>query len=73
MDESGISIVSNLVPKVISPKGKKIVCKVTSGERRHTVTVVCYMSLTDIFILLKETDESRATHRCPRRNFANDF
>jgi hypothetical protein len=33
MDESGISTVPSHVPKVISPKGKKIVCKVTLGER----------------------------------------
>jgi hypothetical protein len=50
MDESGISTVPNRVPKVISPKGKKIVCRVTSGERGQTVTVVCCMSPTGIFV-----------------------
>jgi hypothetical protein len=39
MDEPGISTVPNLVPKVISRKGKKIVCKVRSDERGQTVTV----------------------------------
>jgi hypothetical protein len=33
IDKSGISTVPNKTPKVISPVGKKDVCKVSSGER----------------------------------------
>jgi hypothetical protein len=50
MDESGTLTVPKRVPKVISPNGKKIVCRVTSGERGQTVTVVCCMSPTGIFV-----------------------
>jgi hypothetical protein len=50
MDESGISTVPNHLPRVIFPKGKKIVCKEASGERVQTVTIVCCMSPTDIFV-----------------------
>jgi hypothetical protein len=51
MDESDISTVSIRVPKVKFTKGKKkIVCKVTSGERGQTVTVLCCMSPTGIFV-----------------------
>ncbi|GBM32346.1 hypothetical protein AVEN_10678-1 [Araneus ventricosus] len=47
MDETGISTVPNRTPKVITPKGKKkTVCKITSAERRQTVTAVCCMSAT---------------------------
>jgi hypothetical protein len=50
MDEASISTIPNRVPKVISPKGKKIVRKVTSGETGQTVTIVFYMSPTGIFV-----------------------
>ena len=50
MDESGISTVPNKTPKVISSKGKKGVCKVSSGERGETVTAVCCVSATGIYI-----------------------
>jgi hypothetical protein len=44
MDESGISTVPNKTPKVISPIGKKDVCKVSSGERGNTISAVCCFS-----------------------------
>jgi hypothetical protein len=47
-DESGISTVLNRVPKVISPKGKKENRLVS--DIRQTVTVVCCMSSTCIFV-----------------------
>ncbi|GBN42246.1 hypothetical protein AVEN_185544-1 [Araneus ventricosus] len=50
MDETGISTVPNRTPKVITPKGKKTVCKISSAERRQTVTAVCCMSATGVFV-----------------------
>lgn len=50
MDETGISTVPNHVPKVISPKGKKTVGKVSSAERGQTVTAVCCMNPVGMFV-----------------------
>ncbi|GBO04099.1 hypothetical protein AVEN_70907-1 [Araneus ventricosus] len=50
MDETGISTVPNRTPMVITPKGKKTVCKISSTERGQTVTVVCCMSATGVFV-----------------------
>jgi hypothetical protein len=50
MDESGISTVMNKIPKMISPIGNKDVCKVSSGERGDTVSVVCCFSPTAVYI-----------------------
>ena len=50
MDESGIPTVPNKVPKVISPKGKKLVGKVVSADRGQSVTVVCCMSAAGNYI-----------------------
>lgn len=50
MDESGISTVPNKTPRVISSTGKKGVCKVSSGERGETVTVVVYVSASGIYV-----------------------
>ena len=50
MDESGIPTVPNKVPKVISPKGKKLVGKVVSADRGQTVTVVCCMSAAGNYV-----------------------
>ena len=50
MDESGISFVPNKLPKVISPTGKKNVCKASSGERGQLITVVCCTSVTGVYI-----------------------
>ncbi|GBM21817.1 hypothetical protein AVEN_214844-1 [Araneus ventricosus] len=50
MDETGISTVPNRTPKVITPKGKKTVCKILSAERGQTVTAVCCMSTTEVFV-----------------------
>ncbi|GBL88934.1 hypothetical protein AVEN_159024-1 [Araneus ventricosus] len=50
MDETGISTVPNRTPKVITPKGKETVCKISSAERDQTVTVVCCMSATGVFV-----------------------
>lgn len=50
MDESGLSTVPNKIPKVFAQKGKKLVGKVVSGERGQTITIVCCMSPTGIFV-----------------------
>jgi hypothetical protein len=50
MEESGTSAVPNKTPKVISPVGKKDVCKVSSGERGSTVSVVCCFSPTGVYV-----------------------
>ncbi|GBM51175.1 hypothetical protein AVEN_254591-1 [Araneus ventricosus] len=52
MDETCISTVPNKTRKVITPKGKKkTVCKLSSAERGQTVTSVCCMSATGVFVL----------------------
>ncbi|GBM16040.1 hypothetical protein AVEN_108620-1 [Araneus ventricosus] len=50
MDETGISTVPNTTPKVITPKVKKTVGKISSAERGQTVTPVCCMSATGVFV-----------------------
>ena len=50
MDETGLSTVPNKTPKVISPVGKKGVCKVTSGERGQLVSVAACFSASGIYI-----------------------
>lgn len=50
MDETGVSTVPNKTPKVLTPKGKKTVCKISSAERGETVTAVCCMSATGIYV-----------------------
>lgn len=48
MDETRISTVPNKTPKVLTPKGEKTVCKISSGERGETITSVCCMSATGV-------------------------
>lgn len=50
MDETGISTVPNKTPKVISPVGKKGVCKVSSGERGQLVSVAACFSASGRYI-----------------------
>ncbi|GBO08686.1 hypothetical protein AVEN_262646-1 [Araneus ventricosus] len=50
MDETGTSTVPNRTPKVIKSKAKKTVCKISSAGRGQTVTVVCCMSATGVFV-----------------------
>lgn len=50
MDETGLSTVPNRTPKVLTPTGKKTVCKISSAERGDTITAVCCMSATGIFV-----------------------
>ncbi|CAG5041108.1 unnamed protein product [Parnassius apollo] len=50
MDETGLQTVPNKLPKVYAKKGKKIVGKVVPAERGQTVTAVCCMGATGIFV-----------------------
>lgn len=50
MDETGMSTVPNKIPKVFAPKGKRNVSKVVSAERGQTVTAVCCMSASGIWV-----------------------
>lgn len=50
MDETGLQTVPNKLPKVYAKKGKKIVGKIVSAERGQTVTAVCCMGATGIFV-----------------------
>ncbi|GBO09301.1 hypothetical protein AVEN_95741-1 [Araneus ventricosus] len=50
MDKTGISTVPNRTPKVITSKGKKTAYKISSAERYQTVTAVCCMSATRVFV-----------------------
>lgn len=44
MDETGLSTVPNVVPKVVSSSGKKAVGKISSSERGELTTAVCAIS-----------------------------
>ncbi|GBM71736.1 hypothetical protein AVEN_269208-1 [Araneus ventricosus] len=50
MNETGISTVPNRTPNVITPKGYKTACKISSAERGQKVTAVCCMSATGVFV-----------------------
>lgn len=50
MDETGLSTVPNKLPKVLTTKGKKIVSKVSSGERGQLITAVCCVSASGIYV-----------------------
>jgi hypothetical protein len=50
IDESGLSTVPNKVPEVVTAKGKKVVGKVSSGERGENITVVCAMSASGFHV-----------------------
>jgi hypothetical protein len=50
MDETGMSTVPNKIPRVFAPRGKRSVSKVVSAERRQTVTAVCCMSASGIWV-----------------------
>jgi hypothetical protein len=50
MDETGISTLPASVPNVVITKGKRTVCKVTSGEKGQTVTAVCCMSASGLYV-----------------------
>lgn len=50
MDETGISTSPNKTPKIVTEKGKKEVCKISSAERGQTVTAVCCFSPTGTYI-----------------------
>lgn len=51
MDKSGISTVPNHLGKVVTAKGKRLVKKVVSGERRVISTIICCMSASGLFVL----------------------
>ncbi|GBN87363.1 hypothetical protein AVEN_125271-1 [Araneus ventricosus] len=50
MDVTVIAKSPNRKTKVITPKGKKTVCKIYGAERGQTVTVICCMSATGGFV-----------------------
>lgn len=50
MDETGMLTVSNKIPKVLAPKGKKSVSKIVSGERGQLITAVCCASAAGYFV-----------------------
>jgi hypothetical protein len=50
MDETGISAVPAGMTKIVTTKGKRTVCKVTSGEKGQTVTAGCCMSAFGLYV-----------------------
>lgn len=50
VDETGLSTVQKQRDPILSPKGRKQVGKVTSAERGITITAVCCISATGVFI-----------------------
>ena len=73
MDEPGISKVPNHVPRVISPKGTKCVCKVMSGNSANSTCCVLYKCHRHLCSashdFCKETHEAK----CFRRHIGNDI
>jgi len=49
VDESGLTVVHR-PGKVLAQKGEKQVGKITSGEKGDTMTIVCTMSATGVFV-----------------------
>lgn len=49
MDESGLTVVHR-PGKVLSNKGQKQIGKVTSGEKGQTVTVICAVNATGVYV-----------------------
>lgn len=50
VDETGISTVATKNPKILTPKGKRRVMKISSAERGINVTAVCSMNATGNFV-----------------------
>lgn len=50
VDETGVSTVATKNPRIITPKGKRRVIKISSAERGTNVTAVCAMNASGTFI-----------------------
>ncbi|XP_069678768.1 uncharacterized protein [Periplaneta americana] len=50
MDETSVPTVPNKLPKIISPRGKRVVSKVVSQERGVSVTAVCCVSAAGYYV-----------------------
>lgn len=50
IDEVGITTVPNKTPKILTPRGKRCVSKVSSAERGQTVTAICCMSASGNYV-----------------------
>ncbi|CAH1107845.1 unnamed protein product [Psylliodes chrysocephalus] len=50
IDETGVSTVATKNPRIITPKGKRRVIKISSAERGTNVTAVCAMNASGTFI-----------------------
>lgn len=50
VDETGISTVATKNPKILTPKGKRRVIKISSAERGTNVTAVCNMNASGNFV-----------------------
>lgn len=84
VDETGITSVQD-PGKIVAEKGQKRVGSITSGERGQTVTAVCAMSATGIFVppmliyprqrhsVALEADGPRgALYRCSKNGWINE-
>lgn len=50
MDETVLSTVPVKTPKILTPTGKKTICKIARSERGETITAECCMSATGVFV-----------------------
>ncbi|KAJ4436391.1 hypothetical protein ANN_19023, partial [Periplaneta americana] len=50
IDETSVPTVPNKLPKIISPRGKRVVSKVVSQERGESVTAVCCVSAAGYYV-----------------------
>lgn len=50
VDETGISVLPNKMPQILSPKGKKQIAVVTSAERGSTITCIICMNAAGSFV-----------------------
>lgn len=50
MNETGVQTTPNIVPKLVASTGKKDVSKAVSAEQGQTVTAVCAMNATGLYV-----------------------
>ncbi|ENN77542.1 hypothetical protein YQE_05990, partial [Dendroctonus ponderosae] len=49
-DESGLSTVPTKLPKMLTPKGQRLVSKIVSAERGRTTTLVCAINAVGFYV-----------------------
>ncbi|KAF2892995.1 hypothetical protein ILUMI_13171 [Ignelater luminosus] len=63
MDETDLSTIPNKSPKVLTNKGKKLVGKVTSGERGQLVTAFCCVNFKTAYARIANIEKAQNSFR----------